>query len=319
MPQPQKSTVLTAVFIALGVWMAGYEAHLALSSPVLDVVFGRFAHDVALLIASGLIALRAVRYRRERLAWSLIAAALFSWTLGEIYYTTALYGTRAVPVPSPADIGYLGVYPLGFTGLMLLLRERTGHVSPTTWVDGVIAALVVAALAAAVVFEAVLHTVGGRPISIATNLAYPLGDMLLLLLVVTAYALRRWRPDRSAVMLGVGILCFWAADSLYLVSTAQTSTYAESGALDVVGWMGFLLVALAAWEPSRPGVVRGGPRQHHDPDRVRARRSGAADLRERHPREHAGRDACGSGADRRDREADHHVQGERANAQLQPA
>ncbi len=241
--------------IALAVWMVGYEAHLALSSGFLDVIFGRFAHDLALLTAAGIVALRAARYRRERLAWSLIAAALLSWTLGEIYYTTALHGTSAVPVPSPADIGYLGVYPLGFAGLMLLMRERTGHVSPTTWVDGVIAALVVGALAAAVVFEAVLHTVGGRPLSIATNLAYPLGDMLLLLLVVTAYAIRRWRPDRSAVMLGAGIMCFWTADSLYLVLTAQSTTYTEAGALDVVGWLGFLLAALAAWEPSRPGVV----------------------------------------------------------------
>ncbi len=97
-----------------------------------------------------------------------------------------------------------------------------------------------------------LHTVGGRPISIATNLAYPLGDMLLLLMVVTAYSLRRWRPDRSAMLLGGGILCFWAADSVYLVETAQSSAYAEAGPFDVIGWVGFILVALAAWEPSRP-------------------------------------------------------------------
>ena len=255
MAQPHKSPVLRAVFIALGVWMVGYEAHLALSSGLLDVIFGRFAHDIVLLTAAGITALRAIRYRRERLAWSLIAAALFSWTLGEIYYTTVLQASGSVPVPSPADLGYLGVYPLGFAGLMLLMRERTGHVSPTTWVDGVIAALVVGALAAAIVFETVLHTVGGRPLSIATNLAYPLGDMLLLLLIVTAYAIRRWRPDRSAVMLGAGIICFWAADSLYLVLTAPTTAYSESGPADLIGWMGFLLVALGAWEPSRPGVV----------------------------------------------------------------
>jgi len=248
----KKSPGVRWVFIALGAWTLGYEVHLALSWGPLDVVFGRFAHDVVLLTAAGLCALRAARERSERLAWSLVAAALLSWTLGEIYYTTVLHGDHAVPVPSPADIGYLGVYPLAFAGLILLLRERTGHVSPTIWVDGVIAALVVGALAAAVVFEAVLNTVGGRPISIATNLAYPLCDMLLLLIVVTAYALRRWRPDRSAMLLGGGIICFWAADSIYLVATAQSSGYTEAGALEVIGWIGFILVALAAWEPSRP-------------------------------------------------------------------
>ena len=80
--------------------------------------------------------------------------------------------------------------------------------------------------------------------------------MLLLLLVVTAYAVRRWRPDRSAVMLGAGIMCFWTADSLYLVLTAPAARPTRNpGSVDLVGWIGFLLVALAAWEPSRPAVV----------------------------------------------------------------
>jgi diguanylate cyclase (GGDEF)-like protein len=233
-----------------------YEVHFAASVGLLDALVGRYAHDVVLLIITGLCATRAARHRSERLAWWLITAAMLSWTLGEIYYTTVLYSARSVPVPSPADIGYLGVYPLAFAGLMLLMRERTGHVSPTIWVDGVIAVLVVGALACAVVFEAVLHTVGGRPISIATNLSYPLGDMLLLLVVVTAYALRGWRPDRSSMFLGAGIMCFWAADSIYLVATAQSSAYTESGPLNVIAWTGFILVALAAWQPSRSAPTR---------------------------------------------------------------
>ena len=256
MPQPRKSPALRAVFVALGVWLAAYGVHFAVSVGILDALVGRFGHDAMLLVLVGLCAARAARHRSERVAWWLIAAAMLSWTLGEIYYTTVLHGARSVPVPSPADIGYLGVYPLAFAGLMLLMRERTGHVSPTIWVDGVIAALVVGALACAVVFEAVLHTVGGRPISIATNLAYPLGDMLLLLVVVTAYALRGWRPDRSSMFLGAGIMCFWAADSIYLVATAQSSTYTESGPLNLIAWTGFILVALAAWQPSRTARAR---------------------------------------------------------------
>ena len=98
--------------------------------------------------------------------------------LGEVYYTAVLWTAKTIPVPSPADIGYLGVYPLAFSGLMVLLRDRAKHVSATLWVDGIIAALVVAAIGAAVVFEAVCATVGGKPISVATNLAYPLGDLL---------------------------------------------------------------------------------------------------------------------------------------------
>ncbi|MEA2201226.1 MAG: hypothetical protein QOI89_1822 [Solirubrobacteraceae bacterium] len=244
-------TAAKAVFVALGVWLAAYEAHLLIAVPFATPLFNRYVHDAALLAAASLCGLRALRHRPERLAWALIAGALLSWTLGEIYYTVALWTAKSIPVPSPADIGYLGVYPLAFSGLMVLLRERAKRVGLTLWVDGLIAALVVGALGAALVFEEVLRTIGGRPISIATNLAYPLGDLLLLGIIATGFTLRRWRPDRSALLLGLGILSFWTADSLYLVETAQ-NTYTQGGIFDAGWWAGITLVALAAWQPTKP-------------------------------------------------------------------
>jgi two-component system cell cycle response regulator len=243
--------VVRAVLAAAAAWMALYELHLLASVPLIDPLFGRYAHDVVLLAAAGVCALRAVRHRPERLAWGLTAAALVCWTAGEIYFTAAYWTSSPVPVPSLADLGYLAVYPLAFAGLTLLLREQAARRSPTVWADGMIAALVVAALGAAVVFEAVLGTVGGRPAAIATNLAYPLGDLLLLGLVVTTFAMRDWRPDRRTALLGAGIVCFWLADSLYLVETAQAGADQESP-FNVVGWGGFLLVAAAAWTPPAP-------------------------------------------------------------------
>jgi two-component system cell cycle response regulator len=243
------------VFAVLGAWLALYELHLLVPVSVASPLFGRYVHDALLLLATGLCALRAVRFRAERLAWGLIAGALLSWSLGEIYYTAVLWTAKTIPVPSPADIGYLGVYPLAFSGLILLLRTRARHVSATLWVDGIIAALVVAAVGAAVVFQEVLATVGGQPVSIATNLAYPLGDLLLLGIIATAYTLRRWRPDRSGVLLGLGITVFWTADSLYLVQTAQ-NTYTQGGYFDVGWWAGISLIALAAWQPAKPMPTR---------------------------------------------------------------
>jgi two-component system cell cycle response regulator len=242
-------------FAVLGAWLALYELHLLVPVPFADALFGRYVHDALLLVATGLCALRAFRFPAERLAWGLMAGALLSWSLGEIYYTAVLWTAKTIPVPSPADIGYLGVYPLAFSGLIVLLRTRAKHVSATLWVDGVIAALVVAALGAAVVFQEVLATVGGRPVSIATNLAYPLGDLLLLGIVATAYTLRRWKPDRGGLLLGLGIAVFWTADSLYLVETAQ-NTYTQGGFFDVGWWAGISLIALAAWQPAQPMPTR---------------------------------------------------------------
>jgi diguanylate cyclase (GGDEF)-like protein len=242
-------------FAASGVWLAGYELHLLVGLPFAGVLFNRYVHDGVLLLASALCGLRAWRGPAERLAWGLIAAALLSWTLGEIYYTAVLWTAQSIPVPSPADVGYLGVYPLAFSGLIVLLRARARQVSVTLWVDGLIAALVVGALGAAVVFEEVLRTVGGKPISVATNLAYPLGDLLLLGIVATAFSLRRWRPDRSGLLLGLGIVVFWAADGLYLVEVAQ-NTYTQGGFFDVGWWAGIVLIALAAWQRPTPMARR---------------------------------------------------------------
>ena len=65
------------------------------------------------------------------------------------------------------------------------------------WLDGVIASLAVAAFGAAVIFDKVISTTGGSPLMVATNLAYPLADLLLLALAVATFALTGWRFDRT--------------------------------------------------------------------------------------------------------------------------
>ena len=85
------------------------------------------------------------------------------------------------------------------------------------WFDGLTAALGVAALSAAIVFETVLDSVEGEPLAVATGLAYPLFDLVLLGLAVGALASTGWRLDRTWMLLAAGVSTFWLADSLYLV------------------------------------------------------------------------------------------------------
>ena len=116
----------------------------------------------------------------ERLAWALIGSGVLAWSLGEIYYTAVLWTDPDPPIPSLADAGYLLFPPLTLAGLFALLRSRVRGVPRRLWVDGVTAALGVAALSAAIVFETVLDSVEGAPLAIATGLAYPLLDLVLL-------------------------------------------------------------------------------------------------------------------------------------------
>jgi diguanylate cyclase (GGDEF)-like protein len=240
--------VVRWAFAALVAWMAAYEAVVVVvpkdaSGPLFD----KQVHLGVLVAASLLCLARVVRVREERLAWALITGAMLAWSGGEIYYTQVIWGMASPPVPSWADAGYLTMPVLLFAGVCALARRRLRRAAPALWADGVTAALAVAALSAAVAFDAVLGTVGGDPLLVATNLAYPLSDLLLLSVCVAVVALNGWRVDGTWALLAGGVVTFWIADSLYLVQTAH-GTYTAGGVYDVGWWAGIVAIAAAAWQ-----------------------------------------------------------------------
>jgi two-component system cell cycle response regulator len=235
---------------ACAAWLALHELRVLLA-PDLEVgpLSSRFAHDAVLLAAAAICLGRAARLDgRERVAWGLIGGGVLAWSLGELYYTGVLWTESDPPIPSPADVGYLLFPPLVLAGGIVLLRARARGVPRRLWIDGVTAALGVAALSTAIVFETVLDSVEGKPLAVATGLAYPLLDLVLLGLFVGALASTGWRLDRTWMLLAAGISTFWLADSLYLVQTAR-GAYESGGWFDAGWWAGLLLVAAAAWQP----------------------------------------------------------------------
>ncbi len=89
-----------------------------------------------------------------------------------------------------------------------------------------------AAIASALLFRPILEaSLEGDATAIATNLAYPIGDLLLIAAVVGAFAASGWRPDRLWVVLGAGLVLSAVADSMYLARVAVGS-YTEGELLD---------------------------------------------------------------------------------------
>jgi two-component system cell cycle response regulator len=234
-----------ALLIVVGAYAV--EAFLGTQGPI-DWFFDNWVY-YGLLFASGAGCLaRGIFVRAERLPWLLLSAALLLWTTGDLYYYFFLSGLESVPIPSVADPFYLAFYPVSYAALALLLRARMRRFQGNLWFDGVIAALAVAALGAAVIFDEVLSTTGGSSLVVATNLAYPLADLLLLSLVVAMFALTGWRFDRTWAFVAAGYAVFAVTDAVYLYDTA-VDRYVEGGVLDV-GWPAALvLIACAAWQP----------------------------------------------------------------------
>src|SRR3954447_13233116 len=239
---------MRAVLAVCGAFLVVQEVRVVgFGGASLGPLSSRGAHDVVLLAAALVCLARGVLVRTERAAWLLLGAGVLAWTGGEIYYTAVLWTASDPPIPSPADIGYLCFPLLALAGMIALLRARAKF-SPTVLVDGAATALAVAAVSAAIVFQTVLDNASGAPMAVATSLAYPITDLILLAVGAGALAGTSWRVDRTWLLLAGGILAFWLADSLYLVRTAA-GTYESGGWFDAGWWSGLAMIAVAAWQP----------------------------------------------------------------------
>ena len=231
-----------ALYVALLVTDVGGSGY----SSVRDVFFYN-----ALLIAASAFCLARAAFRTDmRLAWALVGLGLSAWVIGDQYYEIAFSNADEVPFPSVADAFYLLLYPLVYAGLALLLRSRLQDVRVDLWADGVIAGLTIAALGAALVFGVIVDTTGGDPLTVVTNLAYPVADLGLIAVVMVVLAMTGWKLDRAWACILVGCVVFGVADTAYLYTTAK-GTYEEGALLDA-GWLaGIVLIAVAAWQPRR--------------------------------------------------------------------
>ena len=249
---------------ALLLWTVAYAVQSWLPShPLNEHVLGKYASDAVQMLAGVMCGWAALRgHGRERAAWLLIAAGIAVWTLGDLYWAVFLTELEEIPIPSPADVGYLAFVPLTFAGLVMLIRARVASVPRTLAADGVSAALAVGAVSAALVVAPIM-ALGGTTAEVVTNLAYPVTDMVLLGMIVGAIALRGWRIDRTWGLVAAGTAAYWVTDSLYLVGNAN-GTYVYPSPYDF-GWtLAAVLYAVAAWVPAPARLAterRGGWRE----------------------------------------------------------
>ena len=175
---------------------------------------------------------------------------MLSFAAAELYYTIFLEHKAEIPYPSLADALYLGLYPCCFAGLLLLARCRAGRLPWMLWVDGLIVALGFAAVAGALVYGTVLDATGGDPLTVATNLAYPIGDLLLLGLIAGLLGIFGLKAARAWSALICGFVLLGVADTIYLYGVASGS-YEVGGVLDAAWPAGMVLVGAAAWQRPR--------------------------------------------------------------------
>ncbi len=145
------------------------------------------------------------RARMAVAAWIALGAALALWLAGDLLWS--LEPNARGPFPGRADLLWLAGYPAAFTGFALLLRARLrGTLAATMWLDGVIAAV---AMASVVAIAAPGRGEGA--------IAYPLGDVTLLVLAAGATALLGRRAGRVFVVVALGLAACAVFDAARLL------------------------------------------------------------------------------------------------------
>jgi diguanylate cyclase (GGDEF)-like protein len=146
------------------------------------------------------------------------------------------------------------MYPLAYAGLILLARAGRRRLPATVWLDGIVSSLAVGAVFAAITLADVLAQAGGGySTATLTNLSYPIGDLVLLVVSVAALAMVRWRPDPAWWLLGFGAAFFAVADTAYLFTLAN-KTYTDGNWVDGMWMLGLTFMALAGSAPRRGPV-----------------------------------------------------------------
>jgi signal transduction histidine kinase len=211
--------------------------------------------------ASGLVLVwAAIGQRRPGwLAWALIGFGVLAWGIGEIIwvYYSGLLGAE-VPYPGWADVFYVGAYPLVFAGVLML-----PHVHARKWER---ARLSLDALAGTVAVSAIMWTFYLKDaiyldaeaglLENFVNLAYPVGDLILLVgLLVLATRRSQYQFDGRLLMLALATFLTTVADIAY-VFQVEAGTYIDGGRLDALWLVDYGLYAVAAVLVAGPVKLR---------------------------------------------------------------
>lgn len=247
---PGDTGVLSSLGFRIGRWVVGGLAGAYTVStlvplnprpPWLDTTF----YSAVLLLVAASTLVRPLLVRRDRIGWLCLAAAVSSWAVGDVYWAATFADADEIPVPSLADGFYLGFYPLAYLGFVLLARAVARRLPASVWLDGVVTSLAVGAVFTALTLKEIISAAKGSLAEVGTNLSYPVGDLLLMVLAFAVLAMLRWRRDPMWWLLAGGCALFAVADTAYLFGVAR-GTYNEGSWVDGFWMAGLALVPLAS-------------------------------------------------------------------------
>ncbi len=183
----------------------------------------------------------------ERRFWVLLGIALGAWTFAEVVWGVYdLVLNVAEPVPSWADVGYLGAIPLACAALLCHPGMRAaGSYKTRATLDGLAIGASLLLLSWMFVLGPLwrgtdLSTFGG-----VVAIAYPFGDLVMVFLVILSVRSITATGRKPLLWVLLGLFAMAVSDSTYAY-LVEVGRYATGNVIDT-GWvLAYLAIAVGA-------------------------------------------------------------------------
>jgi hypothetical protein len=202
----------------------------------------------AALVAAVLCA--GARLRNEgrlRLFWSLLAAGCGAWALGESLWAAYDLVDGTVPVTSWADVAYLAALPPVVAALIVHPAVRGRTIGKTrAFIDSLILAASFFFAVWTLVLEPLRRSIDVTSLGGLVTIAYPLGDVVILFLVVLVIrgTTGRERLDLWCLLAGLTLITFSDASYTYLT---QVRSFSSGSVIDTGWFAGYLAIGVGAF------------------------------------------------------------------------
>ncbi|MEV4352548.1 GGDEF domain-containing protein [Actinoplanes sp. NPDC049596] len=207
--------------------------------------------------SAGAVVLGIRRHRPRRAGvWYWFAAALAMWAVGDVVYELQYFAWHWESFPAPADVPYLAAYPLFAIGAFQLIKGRISGRDRAGLLDAAIVSTSLSLLAWSFLMRPIADDESLSVLQRLTALAYPAGDLLLLIMVVRLLTTPGARTASYRLLIA-GIAAMMVSDIGYAVINMFT-VYSD-GLLDA-GWIAmYLLWGAAALHPSMRALSEVAP------------------------------------------------------------
>ena len=193
----------------------------------------------------------------HRAAWVVVAMGITTFAFGDISYDVLTeFMHERNPFPSIADVFYLATYVLLATGLLLMVRSRRRRDSDAgAALDALIVTAGLGALSWMYLIQPYVHAVDMSMLSKLTSIAYPLGDIILLAVIVRLVFGGGTRGT-SVQLLALGAIGVLGADCVY--GWIQLHGSWKVGGPTDLGWVLFYVCwGAAALHPAMRDLTKG--------------------------------------------------------------